>query len=454
MVQIEKLLQRPFFKDEIAKLYEREKITGNDLVALLEKEEKSKYDLSDFYEKAKQDTASIEDFRLMNEAFSNGAIFASELLSIVEIQSVFDQQSLMQYLNKPTIDDMKKIRRIFGENKTPQLIMEDFSKKVLNKTLEKSFERTVEKNLYIDLDYIAHSLDVYIMVDEEDSVETLREIIKEFGKPLVFSIWNKKGGTGKTTTAVTVADLFAKYFKVDLIDSDEQANATGTRLYLGAKAKKHGRDYESYAEVLTGDAGYDDAILETGVNNLSILPAASEIEELQVELSSYPDKDYRLQSALYESESDHEIIVIDCPPASGTVVMNNLAASDYVIIPLEAQDFSVDGYNELIERVTEVAESGANPNLKILGYVTTRVATSVNYDKNIVRENYNFFVKDEGFFELGKTSNITDAKRLQEFQVPMYEYAPGMKVTEEYNLIFNQILRRTVELYKSEGGSL
>lgn len=443
--KIEELLQRPFYLYEIASLLESEKVDGNSLLNLLDKDEKNELNLQAFWnQKENLSDSVIEGF---NDGFVNKRmIYPSELAAwILNDASVFNKATLLKEIEQGGSDDTKKIRRIFGKNKSTKLIKNDFNEKVLGRPIANSYSRIIEQNELVDLDFIAHSLDMFIEVDESAFCQKIREIREELGRPIVFSLMNQKGGAGKTTSAVTIADRLAELgLNVVLGDSDEQGNATSTRIYLPVRSLEDGRNYKSMAEIFSQEAEISETIIPTNNPNLSIIPSSLDIEDQVLFMNRDSDSPYRLKEAIERFDSNTDVMILDCPPHRGLAVVNNLVASDFVVIPAETQDFSADGYEQLIRTVRKVVEGGLNPSLSILGYFMTKVGRT-NTDKEMIRGAYDDLFEGEGIYELGRISYILDAKKLKEKQTPIFEYAKGTKLAGEYSLLVNQILRRTVE---------
>lgn len=160
----------------------------------------------------------------------------------------------------------------------------------------------------------------------------------------IISIANQKGGVGKTTTAVNLAaGLAIRGYHTLLIDLDSQCNATMT--YLEMEKISH-----TLANVLVG---YQDrqplseAIYETHIEGLDIAPA--HIRLAMIERQVQIDEQYRLKECL-ESITDYDFVLIDCPPSLGVTLTQALLASRYVIVPIAAAYFPVEGVIDLTRR--------------------------------------------------------------------------------------------------------
>lgn len=157
-------------------------------------------------------------------------------------------------------------------------------------------------------------------------------------------VLNNKGGTGKTTTAVNIATAMALQGKrVLLVDLDPQGNAT-----TGLGFEKATLTSTVY-NVLSQSRRAEDVQLETGVNNLSLLPSNLDLAGAEVELSSTPGREYILREALASLNNKYDNIVIDCPPNIGLLTLNALVTSDLILIPVQCEFYPMEGLPTLLK---------------------------------------------------------------------------------------------------------
>lgn len=168
---------------------------------------------------------------------------------------------------------------------------------------------------------------------------------------------------GKTTTAINLAAFLAKgKKKVMVVDLDPQGNTTS-----GLGIDKSKLEHDLYHVIIEGKHAHEVA-LATNYNGVVVLPASTVLAAAEVELVGVDDREFRLNKALNELPYDY--ILIDCPPSLGLLTINGLAASDSLIIPVQAEYYALEGLGQLINTVQRVRQ-GLNPNLNLLGVLLT-----------------------------------------------------------------------------------
>lgn len=192
------------------------------------------------------------------------------------------------------------------------------------------------------------------------------------------AVLNQKGGVGKTTTAINVGAYLAKSgHNVLLVDSDPQGNATS-----GLGLDKRAYEVTTY-EVLFDASLLDQAIQPTATPKLHVLPANANLAAAEVELVEVPARETRLTEALAQASYDY--VLIDCPPSLGLLTINALAAADAVLIPVQAEYYSLEGLGQLLEVVQRIRQ-GLNPHLELLGVVLTMYDKRTTLSEHVLLE--------------------------------------------------------------------
>ena len=189
--------------------------------------------------------------------------------------------------------------------------------------------------------------------------------------PRVLVLANQKGGVGKTTTAINLGTALAAIGeRVLIIDLDPQGNAS-----TGLGIDRKSRTSSSY-DALVGDRSLGNIITPTAVPRLFIAPSTMDLLGVELEISTHPDRSFKLRTALkflFSRENDEfaiTYVLIDCPPSLNLLTINALAAADAVVVPLQCEFFALEGLSQLLQTVEQVRRS-LNPTLTIHGIVLT-----------------------------------------------------------------------------------
>jgi chromosome partitioning protein len=245
---------------------------------------------------------------------------------------------------------------------------------------------------------------------------------------------NWKGGSGKTTTAMSLAVGLAqrlpKRQRVLLVDSDPQYNAT--LLMLGGATP----EAPTLTDVLLTDASAVDAIRATRVDRLDILPADGRLAECTVLLADELGRERRLRLALRSIEQTYSVCVVDSPPQLSLLTVNILQAVTEVIVPIDPGLFAIAGLGRLGETVDRVRHHLEHPDLAIVGLLLTRAT------KNKITQGLEAQLR-EAYGELVYRAVIPSAIAVEEAHASyrtIMEWAPQSPVAKAYGELVTEVL--------------
>ena len=182
----------------------------------------------------------------------------------------------------------------------------------------------------------------------------------------VIAIANQKGGVGKTTTAINLAaSLAALEKKVLIIDADPQANTTS-----GLNFSPENDEKRTLYEVMIGDLDIHDALIQTEISNLHMVPSHINMVAVEIEMLDSEDRESILKKAIAPVKDEYDYIIIDCSPSLGLITVNSLTAADSVMIPVQPEFFALEGLGKLLQTI-RLVQNGVNPDLTIEGFVVT-----------------------------------------------------------------------------------
>ena len=147
----------------------------------------------------------------------------------------------------------------------------------------------------------------------------------------IIALANQKGGVGKTTTAINLAaSLAVLEKKVLIIDADPQANTTS-----GLNFSPDNEQKRTIYEVLIGEIGIRDALVQTEIPDLQMIPSHINLVGAEIEMIDEENRESFLKERLAPIRDDYDYIIIDCSPSLGLITINALTAADSVLIPVQ-----------------------------------------------------------------------------------------------------------------------
>lgn len=245
----------------------------------------------------------------------------------------------------------------------------------------------------------------------------------------IVSIINQKGGVGKSTTAESLAaGLSLRGYKTLAVDLDAQGNLTYT---FGAD-----NTGATVLEVLTGEATAAEAIKHT--QSCDVLPANKALAGADAYIKE-TGKEYRLKEALENVADQYDYIIIDTPPALGILTVNALTACQSVIIPSQADIYSIQGIEQLSETMKPVKKY-CNPGLEIEGILLTRYSARSVLSREVADMLEELAAKLGTKLFKTKIREAIAVKEAQISQQSLFEYSPKAKPTEDYNALIDELI--------------
>lgn len=203
----------------------------------------------------------------------------------------------------------------------------------------------------------------------------------------VISLFNQKGGVGKTTTAVNLSACLSKMGKKVLgIDLDPQSNFTS-----GLDVDRSTLESSTY-DIIVNEYKGEDVVIHTSVKNLDLIPSSIDLASAEIEIANTAKRETILKRSIKDIIDNYDYVIIDCAPSLGLLPINALCASNSVLIPIQCEYYALEGVSQLMNTINLV-KKGINPRLKVEGVLLTMFDNRTNLSMQVVEEVKRFFGK-------------------------------------------------------------
>lgn len=255
----------------------------------------------------------------------------------------------------------------------------------------------------------------------------------------IISVTNQKGGVGKTTTTINLAQALAlRGASVLVVDTDPQGNTTqGFGISQTSVAKSISdlildRELPAEAAIYSGDG-------------VSLIPATRRLAEVEREMVGMTNSELRLARKLSAIRDKFSIIILDVPPTFGPLMNSALNASDSLVIPVDSGFFGMTGIKDMLAEIEEI-KLGTNPKLEILGLLLT-----LTDQTRLSAEVFDELVASFG--EKVFTSKIRRNVKLKEAPAlgkTIFHHAPNSAGAEDYLALAEEVESRIIQYAAAE----
>ena len=242
---------------------------------------------------------------------------------------------------------------------------------------------------------------------------------------------NQKGGVGKTTTTLVVASFLAKNYRVLAVDGDPQANFT----FVACKGKNFDKTLD---DVLAKRLSIKDTIVKADIADFDLIAGSLDLADADRRFTDF-DSHMLLSKALSKVEGDYDYCIIDSPPSLGILSVNYFMCSDWVVVPINASAFSLQGLSQLNEIISKAKEY--NKNLNYAGILITRVVKNAR-NTVLAKETLEAISKDleiNIFTSMIRQSVIVDKSQIEQENLISYALKNKNNIAKDYEAFLTEL---------------
>lgn len=248
----------------------------------------------------------------------------------------------------------------------------------------------------------------------------------------IVAVVNQKGGVGKTTTVINLAAALAEEkYKVLIIDTDPQGNATS-----GCGIDKSPNERTIY-NVIVNQIDIYDAIVKAKHENIDVIPANMNLAGTEVELIHARQREFILKRQLDKVISDYHYILIDCPPSVNILTINALTAAHTVLIPMQCEYYALEGLSQLVQTIGLVKQN-TNSSLVLEGILFT-MYSNTNLSTQVVDEVTKHFKKFVYHTKISRNVKLGEAPS---YGMSCLSYDSRSKGSQQYRAFAKEFLER------------